>query len=190
MNLFATAGQDALASGNKEVLKYSLDQLENGAQQALRELRLMLYELRPPMLEREGLVEALQQRLDAVEGRVGVTAQLLVGIDLELPAQIEQELYYIALEALNNALKHAQATSVTISIDADKGQIELTVVDNGRGFDSTPKVPGGMGLSTMRERARALRGELTINSTPGDGTQVRVIVPFNSLDTWSPGGIL
>ncbi|RLC71868.1 MAG: hypothetical protein DRJ03_29180 [Chloroflexi bacterium] len=191
VNLFATAGQDALASNNEEVLKYSLDQLEDGAQQALRELRLMLYELRPLTLEHGGLAEALQQRLDAVEERVGVTARLLVGKDIVLPEQIKQELYYIALEALNNALKHAQATLVTVSIDADRGQIELAVVDNGRGFDSAlPKVTGGMGLSTMRERAKALHGEITINSAPGDGTQVRVIVPFNDFGTWSPGDIL
>lgn len=72
--------------------------------------------MRPPVLEREGLVGALQQRLDAVEGRAGVGVRLLVEGTPEISAIVEEGLYRIAQEALNNALKHAEATNVTVRI--------------------------------------------------------------------------
>jgi PAS domain S-box-containing protein len=178
VNLCAISGRRALEQDQRDVLADSLNQLGDAAQQALREMRLMLYELRPSLVAEEGLVRALQRRLDAVEGRVGVVAELLTSGDMELPGRIEQELYHIALEALNNALKHAKATLVTISIDAEEDRVELKVVDNGAGFAlSDLEAARGMGLVIMRERAKELNAVLTINSTPGEGTQVKVTVP-------------
>jgi signal transduction histidine kinase len=178
VNLCAISGRRALEQDQRDVLADSLNQLGDAAQQALREMRLMLYELRPSLVAEEGLVRALQHRLDAVEGRVGVVAELLTSGDMELPGRIEQELYHIALEALNNALKHAKATLVTISIDAEEDRVELKVVDNGAGFAlSDLEAARGMGLVIMRERAKELNAVLTINSTPGEGTQVKVTVP-------------
>ena len=80
---------------------------------------------------------------------------------IELPAPVEEGLYRIAQEALNNALKHASATSVTVRICAEDGQVILEVADNGHGFDpAAVKDRGGMGLVSMRERARQLDGRL------------------------------
>jgi signal transduction histidine kinase len=178
VNLCAISGRRALEQDQRDVLADSLNQLGDAAQQALREMRLMLYELRPSLVAEEGLVRALQRRLDAVEGRVGVMAELLTSGDVELPGRIEEELYHITLEALNNALKHAKATLVTISIDTEEDRVELNVVDNGAGFALSDLEPSrGMGLVIMRERAKELNAVLTINSTPGEGTQVRVTVP-------------
>lgn len=129
------------------------------------------------VLEQEGLVRALQQRLDAVEGRAAVEARLLVEEEGRLTAPVEEALYLIALEALNNALKHAAATSVTVRIRAAGERAELEVSDNGRGFDpQAVRDTGGMGLVTMRERAEGLGGALTILSAPGEGTRVKVSV--------------
>jgi signal transduction histidine kinase len=88
---------------------------------------------------------------------------------------VEEALYHIAQEALNNALKHAAATSVTVHVRGEGDRVELEVVDNGTGFDlNTERDRGGMGLVSMRERAEKLGGSLTVLSTPGEGTRVKV----------------
>jgi signal transduction histidine kinase len=182
MSLFATTGKGALAEGDRDLLEHALSRLESAAQQALKEMRLMLHELQSPLLGQVGLVESLRHRLESVEGRVGVDAHLVTGQGIEslrqLPAQIEQELYHIALEALNNALKHSSATSVTVHVDAGEGQVELTVTDNGIGFDlDAAEDRGGLGLDNMRQRVRQLGGLIEIVSAPGAGTRVVVTVP-------------
>lgn len=141
-------------------------------QQALREMRLLLHQLRPSTLEEEGLVNAIQQRLDAVERRANIAAQLVVQGDLTgLPQKIEDELFNIAQEALNNSLKHARAESVRVHIEEDQGKITLSIEDDGVGFNTSAKHPG-MGLRNMLERANSVAGELTIRSEVEYGTQV------------------
>jgi signal transduction histidine kinase len=173
VNLFAKSGRNALDAMELDKLENCLNRLGESAQQALKEMRLLVHELRPLALEREGLLGALQRRLDAVEGRVGVAAQLLVGEMVALPRLMEKELYHIATEALNNALKHAQATSVSVRLNADRGQVRLEVVDDGVGFDPRAvEGQGGLGIIGMRERAESLGGELDVISAPGKGTTV------------------
>jgi two-component system NarL family sensor kinase len=95
----------------------------------------------------------------------------------ELPATIEVGLYRIAQEALNNALKHAAATAVTVRLDSDADWVELEVVDNGQGFDpDTISESGGLGLVSMQERIKRLNGAFNVQSTPGEGTTVTVKV--------------
>jgi signal transduction histidine kinase len=177
LTLFAEAGRDLARDGELERVEGYLTRLGEIAQQALKEMRLLVYQLRPLALQREGLVGALQQRLDAVEGRVGVEARLLAEELVELPAPVEEGLYRIAQEALNNALKHAAATLVTVYIRAEDERVELEVVDDGQGFDpDTLSDRGGMGLASMRERAEKLGGSLTVLSALGEGTRVKVSV--------------
>jgi len=96
---------------------------------------------------------------------------------VELPAPVVEGLYRIAQEALNNALKHAQATSVTVYLHSEGKGVALEVVDNGQGFDSNKLDNiGGLGLVNMKERAEQLNGSLTINSVPGEGTSLKVTV--------------
>ena len=176
LNLFAKAGKDAYRLDNPVQGEKYLTRLEDTARQALKELRLLLFELRPPELEQEGLIGALQLRLDAVEGRAGVKTQLLVNnAEAELPHEYEETLYAVAQEALNNTLKHANATLVTIQLWIDSRKIELVITDDGRGFDpQAPSHRGGMGLDTMRERTVSLGGELQIYSLPQQGTSIQV----------------
>jgi signal transduction histidine kinase/PAS domain-containing protein len=175
LTLLSEAGRRLAGAGDVERVEGYLDRLGEIAQQALKEMRLLVYELRPLVLKREGLVGALQQRLDAVEKRAGVDARLLVEGAIELSASVEEALYHIAQEALNNALKHAAATSVTVHVRGEGDRVELEVVDNGTGFDlNTERDRGGMGLVSMRERAEKLGGSLTVLSTPGEGTRVKV----------------
>jgi signal transduction histidine kinase len=140
-------------------------------------MRLLVFELRPHSLDEEGLAGALRQRLDAVENRVGVTTQLSVEGQLDLPAAVEEGLYRIAQEALTNALKHAFASSVLVQVRAEEQVVSLEVVDDGRGFDQDSAAEfGGLGLVTMRERAEELGGTLTITSIPGQGTRIKATV--------------
>jgi len=133
----------------------------------------LVYELRPLDYLEEGLAGALQRRLDAVEKRTGMNARLVVSGRLNLDESTEMALYRIAQEALNNTLKHASATTVSVEIRADPGRVELEVADNGCGFDLPDKlVRGGMGLASMQERTAALNGSLQILTRPGGGTRV------------------
>jgi signal transduction histidine kinase len=180
--VFAGAGQEVLEVGGVDQAQRHLDRIEDAAQQALKEMRLLVYELRPPALKDEGLVGALRQRLDAVEGRAEIAIDLQVDGLVDLPASIEEGLFRIAQEALNNALKHAAASLVTVRIGEIDGRVELEVKDDGVGFVlDAVRDKGGLGLASMRERAEQLGGQLQVQSAPGKGTTVRIrLVPADS----------
>jgi PAS domain S-box-containing protein len=181
MVLFAGAARELVGTGETEGVQQHLLDLEDAAMQALREMRLMLYELRPPILEKVGLAAALQQRLDAVERRAALQARLLLVGEIKVAPAIEQELYGIALEALNNALRHSDATWVSVQISTAEGRLEMEVVDNGKGFEPVALAEkGGLGLLNMRQRAEKMGGTLTVVSAPGEGTTVRVSVRCGS----------
>jgi signal transduction histidine kinase len=126
------------------------------------------------------LAKALQQRLDAVEKRAGVDAKLIVeGVD-RLPAVVEEGFFYMAYEALNNSLKHAAATKMTVSLRAINGAVELQVTDNGKGFDvQSVSETGGMGLTNLRDRAQKLKAQLEITSIPEKGASIKIVVSLN-----------
>lgn len=177
LHLLAEAGRQWALAGDLERVEGYLERLGEISQQALKEMRLMVYELRPLILKREGLVGALQQRLDAVEKRAGVDTRLLVEGEMELPNSVEEGLYRVAQEALNNILKHAEATLVTVRIHGAGNRVELEIADNGTGFDPDAMTDyGGMGLANMQERVEKLGGSLIILSAPGEGTRVKVSV--------------
>jgi signal transduction histidine kinase len=162
-------------SGELEAIVGLIDEMSAIAQQVLKETRLMIYRMRPAVLEEEGLVGALRRRLGAVEGRVGIRARVVTDTLIQPPAAVEAELYHIAQEALGNALRHAQATLVEVHLRTEGEYLVLEVTDNGCGFDlEAVRDLGGMGLSNMRERAERLGGTLAILSEPGRGTTVRV----------------
>ncbi len=188
LTLFAEAGQRLLRSGQTEMAEEHLAWLSQTARDALKEMRLLVYELRPVALQESGgLVMAIQQRLDAVERRAGIKAQLIVDRPITLPPHVEEGLYRVIQEALNNALKHAFADAVSVrfrleeqaSTGRSRGCITVEIEDNGQGFDcSGARDRGGMGLIGMHERVAKMGGELTITSRPGQGTRVVIVVPF------------
>ncbi len=175
-NLMVETGRRAAEAGDLAEVEHYLRRLGEVNHGALKEMRLLVHELRPPILEGEGLVGALQNRLDAVEGRTGTETRLLVEGQLALPEAVEEALYRIAVEALNNSLKHAGRTAVTVHIQARDERVEMEIADNGCGFDPQQMRGGGMGLLTMRQRAERLGGTFAIETTPGQGTVVRVSI--------------
>jgi len=159
-----------------EPVEYILSLAEGG----LAEMRALILELRPDSLEREGLVSAMSKQAAALHARHGLEVETVLGEEPDLALEIKEALYRIAQEALNNTIKHAQASRVVIRLQEDSGEIVLSVQDDGVGFDPQDEYPGHMGLHTMRERVERLGGTLHIESAPGQGTRTRV--------TLSPSG--
>ncbi|KAA3665191.1 MAG: hypothetical protein DWQ04_01865 [Chloroflexi bacterium] len=150
VTLFAEAGRNLTQSGEHERAgQLFSDVLETG-QQALKEMRLLVHKLRPSVLEKEGLIRALQHRLNAVEGRAGVRNHLVIEGTLEISNEVEKELYHVAQEALNNTIKHANASEVRVFLRQDtSSNITLTIIDNGVGFDlETAAERSGLGLTS------------------------------------------
>jgi len=177
VTLYAEAAARLLTAGEAGLASDHLREVRNTAQEALREMRLLIFELRPPVLEQEGLVAALGARLEAVEGRSGLETQYVVEGESHLSPEIEEGLYRIAQEALNNALKHAQAHCITVHLRQDEGTVTLEITDDGIGFEpTTAREGGGLGLPGLEERAARLGGRLTVMSQPGHGTSVRAEV--------------
>jgi NarL family two-component system sensor histidine kinase LiaS len=129
------------------------------------------------------LASALHTRLEAVESRTGLQVKVTVAGTLDLSPEQEGQLYKIAQEALNNVIKHANATTVTVQLDgSDDTQFCLTIQDDGIGFAPKPDKPdAGLGLRSMRERAQQIGGDLTIRSARGEGTTVQVTVKNQKL---------
>lgn len=154
-------------------------ELRETAHQALKEMRLLVYELRSPVMDRGGLVGALRYRLEAVERRAHIDSRLEVEGRLELSPALEGELYRIAQEALNNALKHASAATVTVRLSAEPDHVTLEIVDDGVGLDvDAARRSGGLGLHSIRERVAMRGGNAEIRSAPGEGTTVSVRLPL------------
>jgi PAS domain S-box-containing protein len=174
------AAQASLEAGST-VQAVELSRIGENARQALKEMRLFLFQMKPVDLETKGLVGALNERLAAVEGRANIKARVLPDDHIYLSLEKETILYQIALEALNNIMKHANARSVTILLKKRKASVVLKVVDDGCGFDPKTTSKGGMGLRIMQERVAKVNGKLTIKSAPGKGTKVIATVGENKI---------
>ncbi|MEJ2747193.1 MAG: PAS domain S-box protein [Anaerolineae bacterium] len=179
--LFAEAGRRKLETGQTEQATAYLNRVNDTSQQALKEMRLFIHKLRPALLQEEGLARALKQRLKAVEGRSGIDHELVIEGELDLPPRLEEALYHISHEALNNSLKHARASKVTVRLACNEQQVKMVISDDGRGFDMDTAVSSdGIGLKSMHERAEAFNGTITLQSAPGQGTTVEVILPLQN----------
>jgi signal transduction histidine kinase len=158
--------------------KAQLRRLQQLTREAMEELRSLIFELRPPEAESEGLTTALRKHVDVLRSVHGAAVALSLEGDAE-PRTGAAEVLRIAQEALQNALRHAHARRVDIRLAAVDGHLRVAVADDGVGFD--PDEPGlrsrRLGLTSMEERARALGGTLTIASCPGEGTTVTLEVP-------------
>ncbi len=175
ITLYAEAAHTMLQAGEGNVALEHLRELQETAREALAEMRLLVFELRPPLLEKEGLVDALEARLDTVEARAGFKTELRIEGERELPFATAEQLYHIVQEALNNVIKHARAQNVKVRLKFGADYVMLEVTDDGVGFVRIG-VPekGGLGLRGMEERVQRVGGKLDIQSNPGQGTCVRV----------------
>jgi signal transduction histidine kinase len=177
INLYASAAKRKLSANDLESVRKNLDILGNTAKDALAEMRLLVFELRPPVLKQKGLVSAIQERLKSVEERTELEIGLKSHITSHIPVHIEEALYRIVQESLNNITKHAQAQHVAIHLIQSGQTLRLRVQDDGIGFDvEAARQSGGMGLISMQERAESIKAEFSIHSTPGESSEIAVEV--------------
>jgi two-component system, NarL family, sensor histidine kinase UhpB len=156
----------------KRLIRHSLDQI-----------KLLVYDLRPSMLDDLGLVPALRWYITShVDPDTVDVITEFDEVDDRLPAEIETALYRIAQESLSNVLKHSEASRVTVRLETKPDRVALAIDDNGHGFDVDDvmiDIQGryGIGLPSIRERAEVLDGTAEIESGP-DGTRVHVVIPL------------
>jgi signal transduction histidine kinase len=175
LGLFTLAGREAAEDGDTERLIKSLKRIEEISLDARLEMRLLLHQLRPPILTGLGLAEALQYRFDTVERSLGTRVDYQVDGHLDLPDKTAEGLYWVTLEILNNSLKHSKANQVTVRMEMVAPTINMKVSDNGIGFN--PELAsGGMGLKNIEERIDEMDGCLKISSAPGEGTTIEFAV--------------
>ncbi|MFN2232595.1 MAG: GAF domain-containing protein [Anaerolineales bacterium] len=176
VTLYADATRMAISAGKNEVANEHLRELQKMAREAMMDMRLLIFELHPPVLEEEGLVTAVQTRLETVEARSGLRTSLHVeGEENRLPLSIEEELYRVVQEALSNAVKHAKAETISIDFLYEDDHFCLEVRDDGRGFNrADARQSGGLGLRGIEERVERIGGNLIIESAAEMGTALKI----------------
>jgi two-component system, NarL family, sensor histidine kinase UhpB len=170
----------ALSEAAPPELDHEITELKTLVNQAMEELLRLARQLRPAALDDLGLVAAIEGQLARYSEQTGIQTVLHHEGAVEAITEDQQTVIYrVVQEALSNTAQHSGATFVDfdLRVFALHG-VELRVRDNGRGFDSAGSPDGGgIGLSGMAERARLVGGELTVNSSPGSGTRVRLYIP-------------
>ena len=150
-------------------------------------MRALIFEMRPEALAAEGLVAALHRQAAALAARSGLSITVTGPPErLPLAPEAEEHLYRLTLEAMNNAVKHAGAGELAVCVTLSGDLLEVTVSDDGCGFDPADPRPGHLGLHTMRERAEAVGGSLELQAQPSAGTIVRCRVPAQKGPMRSP----
>lgn len=175
--ILADVSNKLVAIKDYPALRHQLADIVETSLHALKEMRLMLFDFRPSSLEKLGLAGALEDRLNTVESRARIDVHLSTENCPSLPPPLERELYQVAIEALNNALRHSMATRLDVRLAQVDEALSLCIEDNGCGFElARVTTAGGNGLTNMYERARLLGGTLEILTAPDQGTRVTLAV--------------
>ncbi|MGM0400759.1 MAG: cache domain-containing protein [Chloroflexota bacterium] len=170
-----------------EETQEELERLRDTVDQTLEGVRRFTRDLRPPLLEELGLPRTLEILGDRLDREQPFTVDVsIIGEPYPLLAEVELGLYRLAQEGLNNVRRHAQATHADVILTYAQDAVTLKVSDDGVGFDVPTDQKelaksGGLGLMGIHERARLFGGQASINSTPGEGTTVRVEIPLSPL---------
>ncbi|MGE5579490.1 MAG: sensor histidine kinase [Bacillota bacterium] len=159
------------AEGQSPRVLALLDLVEKTAQSTQDELRAMILELKPSLIDEKGLAEALRLHCELFSQRQAIPVDLKVDYASPLSAEQQVAIYRIVQEALANVQKHSGATRVSVSLTEQDGSVDLRVSDNGAGF--TPGASsGGLGLHNMESRCTRNNGTFRVDSTPGKGTTI------------------
>ena len=159
-----------------DVLEPKASQIEKLLEDSIAVVRNIALLLRPPMLDDLGLLAALQWQAREVTRRSGIRVKIAAeGIPENLPDSLNTCIYRVVQEALHNVVKHAPAHTVRVSVRSEQGHIYLSIQDDGRGFHAEEE--RGRGLLGMEERVSHLGGSFALESEPGEGAILRVILP-------------
>ncbi len=164
-----------LWAANKQKAAESTEELRQLTRGALAEMRTLLLELRPAALTQTRFEDLIKQLSEALIGRARLPIELRVTGRRDLPPEVQVALYRIAQESLNNVAKYAKATHVVVDVQMGAGGVRLCIQDDGVGFDPQRVRPDSLGQRIMHERAENIGAELTLTSTPGEGTQMIVV---------------
>ncbi|WP_372515943.1 GAF domain-containing sensor histidine kinase [Streptantibioticus silvisoli] len=169
----------ALVDRDPARAKQELREVARLAAEAADELRAVVVELRPAALEEDGLIAALRSQTDVLDRAHAARVTFTGRLPHALPAAQEEAVLRVAQEALHNALRHAAAGRVAVELTGRGRGAVLRVTDDGRGFETTAVRRAGrhLGLVSMRDRATAVAGLLTVRSAPGEGTTIELEVP-------------
>jgi signal transduction histidine kinase len=141
---------------------------------AMAEMRTLLHELQPAVLEEAPLPELLRHLVEAAMGRASIPIELVIDGQVELPTRTCVTLYRITQQALDNIFRHAKASRAEVRLSAHPNRVDLQIRDNGHGFDPAQVMPGHLGLKIMRERAEAINASFEVQSSLGTGTKITV----------------
>jgi signal transduction histidine kinase len=170
-----------LLERDQEAAVRELEALADLSQDNVRDIRRMIYDLRPAALDELGLVPAVREYLKRCGREHDLEIVFEAGEATRLPGPVETALFRIVQEAVNNVVKHAGARRVEVRLAREDGLVALGVVDDGRGFDpSAPRSERHVGLWSMRERVVQLGGRFEVQSGPGQGTVLSAWLPVNS----------
>lgn len=160
-----------------ERAKRQVELIEEMASVAQSEMRALLLHLRPVHLEGKRLAQALEGLLEELRQKVPMAITLDMEPTMALLPEVEDHLFRIVQEALSNTLRHAKASQMDIGLHRFHQQLQLTIRDNGVGFEMEEKKQTSYGLLTMEERVHEMGGTMNIQSAPGEGTTIEIWVP-------------
>ncbi len=169
--------QRLLSRGDVPGADAALQELRVGSQEVYDEVRRMILDLSGSREEGDDLAQSLQNYCRVFTGRTGLAVSLDLGPEIQLPPEIQGQLFRIVQEALNNAHRHAQAEHVCVTLRQSTVAVELSVRDDGAGLPPQNDAGEHFGLRIMRQRVQSIGGELRLISRPGEGTTVDVTVP-------------
>jgi signal transduction histidine kinase len=170
-----------LLERDQDAAARELEDLATLSQDNVRDIRRMIYDLRPAALDELGLVPALRQYLNRCQQEHDLQVGFSASEAQRLPPPVETALFRIVQEAVNNVVKHAAARRVEVSLARDDGFVTLGVADDGQGFDpDAPRSGQHVGLSSMRERVVQLGGRFDLQSAPGQGTVLNAWLPLDT----------
>lgn len=151
-----------------------LEELRQLTRGALSEMRTLLVELRPAALADTDLGDLLEHQVNAFIARTRLQVRFERSVSYNPPVEVKEAFYRIAQEAFNNIARHAEAAQVRVRLDGEPGKMDLTIQDDGVGFDAQTLEHEGLGLGIMRERARSIGARLEVVSRPGRGTRLHL----------------
>lgn len=165
-----------ILNGHDKSVSLHLGEAENLVSDVIQELTFLVQEIYPIALQEKGLATVMREHIFEWENRNDIAVQFISRYNRQLQPDVEQALYRVTQETLANIARHSQAHRVDMSLVHNDGAVQLSVSDDGRGFDVNQK-SHGMGLRSIRERISSIHGTVQIQSAPGHGTRVLVQVP-------------
>ncbi|HIV73752.1 MAG TPA: sensor histidine kinase [Candidatus Pseudogracilibacillus intestinigallinarum] len=169
----------SVKGGNITEAVSELKNVRGNIRSVLREVRRIIYDLRPMALDDLGIIPTVKKHVSTMAETYNTHIELqLIGEEKRLESNYEVAVFRLIQESLQNALKHAEATSIYVTLQIEQDEITIVVQDNGKGFRTDETKNSSFGLMGMKERVEMLNGHFQINSTLGKGTTIKIILPY------------